>query len=72
MSSITCRVDIDVVSVSGFIVAPDVLGQMEKALLKAAIDGAHGNQSAAARILGITRYALRYRMKKHGLPLGGG
>ena len=26
-----------------------------------------GNQSAAARLLGISRYALRYRMEKFGL-----
>jgi DNA-binding protein Fis len=26
-----------------------------------------GNQSASARLLGITRYALRYRIEKYGL-----
>ncbi|SVC71367.1 uncharacterized protein METZ01_LOCUS324221, partial [marine metagenome] len=35
---------------------------IERALLETA-----GNVSRAARILGITRMAMRYRMKKHGI-----
>ena len=34
---------------------------------KSCLGDAEGNQSAAARMLGISRYALRYRMEKHGL-----
>jgi DNA-binding protein Fis len=31
------------------------------------LERTHGNQSAAARLLGISRYALRYRLEKFGL-----
>jgi DNA-binding protein Fis len=31
-----------------------------------------GNQSAAARLLGISRYALRYRLDKYGMLEAGG
>ena len=40
---------------------------MERRLMRQALDDARGNVSAAARRLGITRMAMRYRMKKHGL-----
>ena len=43
------------------------LEQVEKSLIQQALDRTGGNQSAAARLLGITRYALRYRIEKHGL-----
>jgi two-component system NtrC family response regulator len=43
------------------------LEAVEKGLLVQALQRTGGNQSAAARLLGITRYALRYRMEKFGL-----
>ena len=51
--------------------APATLEGMERALMRRALDEARGNVSAAARRLGITRMAMRYRMKKHGLYTGG-
>ena len=42
------------------------LEAVERALLLAALDKAGGNQSAAARLLGISRDTLRYRMEKFG------
>jgi DNA-binding NtrC family response regulator len=43
------------------------LDAAELALIKQALDRCDGNVSRAARELGITRMALRYRMKKYGL-----
>ena len=43
------------------------LEEVDRGLLLQALDRTGGNQSAAARLLGISRYALRYRMEKYGL-----
>jgi two-component system response regulator AtoC len=43
------------------------LEAVERGLLTQALGRTNGNQSAAARLLGISRYALRYRMEKFGL-----
>ena len=43
------------------------LEELELSLLRQALERTNNNQSAAARLLGISRYALRYRMEKHGL-----
>ncbi|MFT4621858.1 MAG: two-component system response regulator AtoC [Myxococcota bacterium] len=43
------------------------LEDVEKGLLVQALERTNGNQSAAARMLGISRYALRYRMEKYEL-----
>ncbi|MFO1221630.1 MAG: sigma-54-dependent Fis family transcriptional regulator [Burkholderiaceae bacterium] len=40
------------------------LEQLEVSLLEAAVDKAHGNLSAAARMLGLTRPQLAYRLKR--------
>ncbi len=51
-------------------VLPDdgiLLEEVEKGLLMQALERTEGNQSAAARLLGISRYALRYRLER---PLG--
>ncbi|MFQ5559627.1 MAG: sigma-54-dependent transcriptional regulator, partial [Nitrospinota bacterium] len=42
------------------------LEKIEKDLLKQALGLADGNQSKAAKLLGLTRYAFRYRLKKIG------
>ena len=39
-------------------------------LIEQAMDRTSGNQSAAARLLGISRYALRYRLEKHQVTDG--
>ncbi len=44
-----------------------VLDQVERKLIAEAMERASGNQSRAARLLGISRDTLRYRLKKHGL-----
>lgn len=43
------------------------LAEHEKQLVVSALERAQGNQSQAARALGIGRDALRYKMKKYGL-----
>jgi len=43
------------------------LEAVERGLLDQAMARAKGNQTQAARLLGITRYALRYRLEKHGI-----
>jgi two-component system, NtrC family, response regulator HydG len=43
------------------------LAEHERQLVATAIEKAKGNQSQAARALGIGRDALRYKMKKYGL-----
>jgi two-component system response regulator AtoC len=44
-----------------------VLEDVERKLIQEALDRASGNQSRAARLLGISRDTLRYRLKKHGM-----
>jgi two-component system response regulator AtoC len=53
----------------GFLLPPDGLDLegLERSLLQQAMERTDGNQSASARLLGISRYALRYRLEKHGL-----
>lgn len=41
--------------------------EVEKSLIKQALDITHGNQSKAAKLLNLSRDALRYRMQKFGL-----
>lgn len=49
-------------------VAPPLrLEDAEKALIINALKQAGGNVSEAARLLGITRMTIRYRMEKHGI-----
>lgn len=47
------------------------LEEVEKFLIRNALDVAHGNQSKASDLLKITRNTLRYRMEKYKLPPGG-
>jgi DNA-binding protein Fis len=44
-----------------------ILEDQERRLLVEALKSAAGNQSQAARRLGIGRDALRYKMKRYGL-----
>ena len=53
-----------------FIELPDTgvsLEELEIELIRQALKRTEGNQTHAARLLGITRSALLYRMEKHGL-----
>ena len=43
------------------------LEAVERALLVAALERAAGNQTKAARLLGVSRDTLRYRIEKYGL-----
>jgi DNA-binding NtrC family response regulator len=43
------------------------LAAVERSLVEQALDMAHGNQSKAARLLGISRFALRSRIDRHHL-----
>jgi transcriptional regulator of acetoin/glycerol metabolism len=47
--------------------AGPTLAEVERSHLDAALKKTGGNQSQAARLLGISRATLLYRMKKHGL-----
>jgi DNA-binding NtrC family response regulator len=44
-----------------------VLDDVERRLIAEAMERATGNQSKAARLLGVSRDTLRYRLKKHGM-----
>jgi DNA-binding NtrC family response regulator len=50
------------------------VAEVERASIQAVLDACGGNQTQAARKLGLSRRALIYRMEKHGLkpPPGGG
>lgn len=48
---------------------PMTLDDAERVMLMNALDQARNNVSKAARILGITRMTMRYRMDKHGIAL---
>lgn len=43
------------------------IGAAERLLMEEALSAANGNVSQAARKLGLSRMAMRYRMEKHGL-----
>ena len=43
------------------------LDEYEQALIREALRRAEGNKSQAARLLGLTRNALRYRLSQMGL-----
>jgi DNA-binding NtrC family response regulator len=43
------------------------LDDMDRHIVESAVQRAHGNLSAAARMLGTTRQTLRYRVKKYGI-----
>ena len=47
--------------------APQTLAQQERESLVRALERAGGNVSKAARLLGVSRDTMRYRLAKHGL-----
>ncbi|HYP12295.1 MAG TPA: sigma-54 dependent transcriptional regulator [Bryobacteraceae bacterium] len=56
---------------SGFLPDGMSLDQYEQSIIKEALKRAHGNKSQAARLLGITRNALRYRLSQMGVETDG-
>jgi two-component system NtrC family response regulator len=56
----------------GFVL-PDIpdegisLAEVERELVRRALDKAGGNRAAAARLLGVERHKLLYRMEKYGI-----
>jgi DNA-binding protein Fis len=46
-----------------------VLGEIEYALVKKSLEVTNGNQSRAARIVGLNEQKIRRVMTKHGLKL---
>jgi len=46
---------------------PMTLDEMERFIIKTALERSGQNVTAAARSLGTTRQTLRYRIEKHGL-----
>lgn len=54
-------------AVSGFLPEGLNLDQYEQSLIRAALQRANGNKSQAARLLGITRNAFRYRLSQMGI-----
>jgi len=59
-----------VASPVGEATSPVTLDEAEKVLIENALKQASGNVSEAARLLGITRMTIRYRMDKHGIRSG--
>jgi DNA-binding NtrC family response regulator len=52
---------------AGFLPDGMTLEQWEDEMIREALRRAHGNKSQAARILGLSRNALRYRLSKIGI-----
>jgi DNA-binding NtrC family response regulator len=52
---------------AGFLPAGMSLDQYEQELIREALRRAGGNKSQAARLLGLTRNALRYRLTQMGM-----
>jgi DNA-binding NtrC family response regulator len=56
---------------AGLIVLPEggiSLRDMEREMVRQALERTEGNKTQAARLLRISRDALRYKMQKFGLP----
>ena len=45
----------------------DTVGEIERRMVAEALQRAGGNQSQAARLLGMTEQSLRYRIRKYGM-----
>lgn len=55
-------------SAAAFPPAGQTLEQFEDEIIQEALRRANGNKSQAARLLGLSRNALRYRLSKMGVP----
>jgi transcriptional regulator with GAF, ATPase, and Fis domain len=47
---------------------PDAIAELERRMVREAVDRHEGNQSGAARELDISEQALRYKLRKYSLP----
>jgi len=56
-----------VASVDNFLPEGMTLDQYEQSIIREALHRASGNKSQAARLLGLTRNALRYRLSQMGI-----
>jgi two-component system response regulator AtoC len=56
-----------VASVDNFLPEGMTLDQFEQSIIREALHRANGNKSQAARLLGLTRNALRYRLSQMGI-----
>jgi two-component system, NtrC family, response regulator PilR len=54
------------------LILDDVLGEVERRLLLAALERSNGVRKGAAKLLGVTFRSMRYRLEKHGLDVGTG
>ena len=54
-------------SADGFLPEGMTLDQYEQSIIREALHRANGNKSQAARLLGLTRNALRYRLTQMGI-----
>jgi DNA-binding NtrC family response regulator len=54
-------------AVSGFLPEGMTLEHWEDEMIREALRRANGNKSQAARLLGLSRNALRYRLSKIGI-----
>ena len=61
------RTDAPAATVTGFPPEGVRLADIEREWIRRALDHTSGNRSRAARLLGITRQTLLYRMQKHGI-----
>ena len=57
----------DAVRLTDGVGLPAAVESLERKLLLDALERANGNQSLAARELGMTEQSLRYRLRKYGL-----
>jgi Fis family transcriptional regulator len=46
-----------------------VLGEIEAPLIQVALEYTKGNQTEAARLLGLSRATLRKKLRQHGVPV---
>jgi two-component system response regulator AtoC len=63
-------VNLEALSVGNGKSMKDIVQDIEQALISDALRRCGGNQVQAAKLLGITRDILRYRMKQFGIPSG--
>ena len=54
-------------SADNFLPEGTTLDEYEQSIIKEALHRANGNKSQAARMLGLTRNALRYRLSQMGI-----
>jgi DNA-binding NtrC family response regulator len=54
-------------SVDSFLPEGVTLDEYEQSIIREALHRANGNKSQAARLLGLTRNALRYRLSQMGI-----